>query len=195
MSRIDKESMKALFHEPRTVQSFSDQEVTDQELREIYDITRMGATAFNSQPLRITWVRSTEARQRLVPLMAEGNQARVSSAPVTAILSADKKWHRRFSEFAPQAAALESMFESQPEVSASTGMNNANMQAGYFLTAVRALGLDAGPMSGADFAAIEKEFLADKDQTPFLIVNIGHGGETSYPRGVRFEFEDATSTL
>lgn len=195
MSRIDKESMKALFHEPRTVQSFSDQEVTDQELREIYDITRMGATAFNSQPLRITWVRSTEARQRLVPLMAEGNQARVSSAPVTAILSADKKWHRRFSEFAPQAAALESMFESQPEVSASTGMNNANMQAGYFLTAVRAVGLDAGPMSGADFVAIEKEFFADKDQTPFLIVNIGHGGETSYPRGVRFEFEDATSTL
>ncbi len=195
MSRIDKESMKALFHEPRTVQSFSDQEVTDQELREIYDITRMGATAFNSQPLRITWVRSTEARQRLVPLMAEGNQARVSSAPVTAILSADKKWHRRFSEFAPQAAALESMFESQPEVSASTGMNNANMQAGYFLTAVRALGLDAGPMSGADFAAIEKEFLADKNQTPCLIVNIGHDGETSYPRGVRYEFEDATSTL
>lgn len=195
MARINEESIQALFHEPRTVQSFSNQEVTDQELRDIYEITRMGATAFNSQPLRITWVHSAEARERLVPFMSEGNQARVSSAPVTAILSVDKKWHKRFAEFAPQAAALESMFDSQTELRASTGMNNANMQAGYFLTAVRALGLDSGPMSGADFTAIEKEFFADKDQTPFLVVNIGHGGETSYPRGVRFDFEDATSTL
>lgn len=193
---ISASAREELFINPRTVSHFTDQEVTDEVLREIYELTKMGPTAFNSQPLRITWVRSAEARQRLAAHMVDSNQAKTIAAPMTAILGFDRSWFQRFGEFNPRSAPnMQPMFEGNPEAAEGAGALSAHLQAGYFITAVRALGLDAGPMTGGDLAAITTEFLADKNQQAFLIVNLGYGIEPSYPRNSRFEFEDVTETI
>lgn len=193
--RLTDDDIKALFIKPRTTRTFTDQPVTDETLRAIYDLTRMGPTAFNSQPLRITWVKSADARERLMPLMTASNREKVANAPMTALLSFDTTWYNRFEEFSPAAASMGEVYGSNPELAAHTGENNAHLQAGYFITAIRALGLDAGPMSGADFAAIEQEFFEGKNRKPFMVVNIGYGEAPAYPRGLRFDFDDATDEL
>lgn len=186
---------ETLFASHRTVSHFTDQQVTDDTLREIYDLTKMGPTAFNSQPLRITWVRSAEARERLIEFMAEGNKEKTRKAPVTAILSFDRSWFERFGEFAPALAQMEGMFAVDQVMADNTGALSAHLQAGYFITAVRALGLAAGPMTGADFAGITEAFVADKNQQAFMVVNLGYGIAPEYPRGLRFDFEDTTETI
>lgn len=194
MSHLNEEQLNALFNEPRTVNEFTSEPVTDELLQKIYELTAMGPTAFNSQPLRITWVKTPQARQRLVKHMMEGNQAKTLAAPVTAVLAFDKNWQKRFSDFAPHAAAFESYYEAEG-ARIPAGALSAALQAGYFITAVRALGLAAGPMTGADFDGIEAELFEGTDQRPFLVVNLGYGAEPAHPRGVRFAFDDVTRSL
>ena len=194
MPRLNEEQLVALFHEPRTAYSFTDEPVTDEQLRRIQELTFYGPSAFNSQPLRITWVKTPEARERLVKHMMDGNKEKTLKAPVTAVLAFDKNWQKRFGEFAPQAAAFESYYEAE-EARIPAGALSSALQAGYFLTAVRALGLDAGPMTGADFDGIAAEFFEGNDQQPFLVVNLGYGVAPEYPRGTRFEFDDVTRSI
>lgn len=195
MSALHQETLNALFNEPRTVNHFTDREISDETLHEIYNLTKMGPTAFNSQPLRITWLRSEEARNRLVPLMVPANQDKTAAAPVTALLSFDKNWHTLFSTFNPRAASMEDYFGSDEELSYEAGKNNAHIQAGYFITAIRALGLDAGPMTGADFKKITAEFFPESAQEAFLVVNLGYGKTPDYPRNARFEADQVTEIL
>ena len=194
MTRLTEDQITALFREPRTVSAFTDQPVTDEQLQKIQEIAYLGPTAFNSQPLRITWVKTPEARERLVKHMMDGNKEKTLKAPVTAVLAFDKNWQKRFGEFAPQAAAFESYYEAE-EARIPAGALSSALQAGYFLTAVRALGLDAGPMTGADFEGIAAEFFQGTDQQPFLVVNLGYGVAPEYPRGTRFEFDDVTRSI
>ena len=195
MTRLTEEQLISLFHEPRTVSSFTEEPVTDEQLRRIQELTFYGPTAFNSQPLRITWVKSPEARERLVAHLADGNKAKTQAAPVTAILSADANWVEHADTFNPNAAGFIKGFYTTEELATPAAELSAHLQAGYFITAIRALGLDAGPMTGADFAGIKKEFFADNAEIPFLIVNIGHGEAPAYPRGARFSHEDVTRSL
>lgn len=194
MARLNTEQLNSLFRTPRTANRFTDQPVTDEQLREIQELAFMGPTAFNSQPMRITWVKTPESRQRLAEHLMEGNRQKTLDAPVTAVLSFDKNWQKRFSEFAPQAAAFESYYEAE-QARIPAGALSAALQAGYFITAVRALGLDAGPMTGADFDGMEAELFEGTDQRPFLVVNIGYGVAPEYPRGTRFDFDDVTRTI
>ena len=139
-------------------------------------------------------MKTPEARERLVKHMMDGNKEKTLKAPVTAVLAFDKNWQKRFGEFAPQAAAFESYYEAE-EARIPAGALSSALQAGYFLTAVRALGLDAGPMTGADFDGIAAEFFEGTDQQPFLVVNLGYGVAPEYPRGTRFEFDDVTRSI
>ena len=139
-------------------------------------------------------MKTPAARERLVKHMMDGNKEKTLKAPVTAVLAFDKNWQKRFGEFAPQAAAFESYYEAE-EARIPAGALSSALQAGYFLTAVRALGLDAGPMTGADFDGIAAEFFEGTDQQPFLVVNLGYGVDPEYPRGTRFEFDDVTRSI
>ena len=196
MTRLNDEQLNALFNEPRTVNAFTEQPVTDEQLQKIYELAAMGPTAFNSQPLRITWVRSPHAKERLLGHLHEGNRASASQAPVNAILAFERNWQKRFPEFAPHAVAAQKFFEDEGE-RIPLGRLCAQVQAGYFITAVRALGLDVGPITGADFEAITADavLLGEQDQQPFLVVNIGYGLGPFRERGVRFSFEQTTRTV
>ena len=195
MTRLNEEQLVALFHEPRTAYSFTDEPVTDEQLRRIQELTFYGPSAFNSQPLRITWIKSPEARERLISHLVDGNKPKAESAPMIALLSADHGWVEKADTFNPRSAEFIKGYYGDENLAKPTTDLNAHVQAGYFITAIRALGLDAGPMTGADFEGLKKEFLAGTNEQPFLVVNIGHGLPAGYDRPVRFGHEDVTRSV
>lgn len=195
MTRLNEEQLVALFHEPRTAYSFTDEPVTDEQLHRIQELTFYGPSAFNSQPLRITWIKSPEARKHLISYLVDSNKPKAESAPMIALLSADHGWVEKADTFNPRSAEFIKGYYADGNLAKPTADLNAHVQAGYFITAIRALGLDAGPMTGADFEGLKKEFLAGTNEQPFLVVNIGHGLPAGYDRPVRFGHEDVTRSV
>lgn len=192
---LDPAAQDLLFREARTANTFSSEPVTDEQIAAIYDLVKYGPTAFNQSPLRITLVRSPEARERLVKHMAEGNQPKTASAPLVAILSTDHEFHEELPQLFPHAPAIKDMFFSERPVREQAGTLNATLQAAYFIIGVRAAGLAAGPMTGFDFAGVQKEFL-DDDHSPLMVVNIGKPGEDAwFPRSPRLEQDQVITTI
>lgn len=193
---LDGAAAATLFLEARTANNWSDEEITDETLQAIYALTKMGPTAFNSQPLRITWVRSTEARERLVEHMMDGNKAKTLTAPMVAVLSFSKEWHALMPTTAPHMAEMMMpMFEANVESRTAAGNNNAHMQAGYFILAARAAGLAVGPMTGFNPAGVDTVFNADNSHQSFMVVNLGKpSGTSTHERLTRLDFDLATAT-
>jgi 3-hydroxypropanoate dehydrogenase len=192
---IDATAVDAIFAEARTANTFTG-EVTDEQARAIYELTKFGPTAFNSQPLRVTYIRSAEARATLVETLSNGNRTKTATAPLVAVLSYDTAWQEQWDNFLPGYNAPKAMYDAAPDLAAATGNNNAHLQAGYFILAVRTLGLAAGPMTGADFAAIDQAFFPGGDQKSFLVVNIGQPAADAWGAAKpKFAYEDVVRTV
>lgn len=192
---LDTAAKDVLFHEAHTTSKFTDREVTDAQLHEIYALTRLSPTAVNSTPLRIVYVRSAVAKARLMPLLAAGNRPKSESAGVAAILAADVAFLDHVGRLAPHITDPTKIFPDQQSVE-QAAMFNAALQAGAFILAVRALGLAAGPMNGIDTAGIDEEFLADSSWRSFMVVNIGEAAaDGTRPRGARLEFDEAVRVI
>ncbi|MEX5271775.1 malonic semialdehyde reductase [Kocuria sabuli] len=192
---LDAMSADLLFREARTASEFLDEPVGEEQLRAIFELAKMGPTAMNIQPLRVTWIRSAEAKERLLPLMAEGNRAKTAGAPVVAVLSYDADWHEQLPALFPPAAAKQQMFAGNEELRARMGRDNAHLQAGYFVLAVRAAGLAAGPMGGFDAPGVDAEFHAGTSLRSLMVVNIGAPAAPRHDRLPRLDFDDATTTV
>lgn len=192
---LDSAAQDLLFREARTANAFSDEPVTEEQVQAIYDLVKFGPTAFNQTPLRITLVRSPEARERLVKHMAKGNDAKTATAPLVAILSADNEFHEELPQLLPHFPQAKDAFFSERPVREQSALLNSALQAAYFIIGIRAAGLAAGPMTGADFASIQKEFL-DADHTPIMVVNIGKPGEDAwFDRSPRLGFDEVITTV
>ncbi|MFI6092150.1 malonic semialdehyde reductase [Streptomyces sp. NPDC051218] len=192
---LDPAAQDLLFREARTANSFTDEPVTDEQVQAIYDLVKFGPTAFNLSSLRITLVRSPEARERLVQHMAEGNQPKTASAPLVAILSADNEFHEELPTLFPHFPQAKDVFFSERPAREGAAHLNAALQAAYFIIGVRAAGLAAGPMTGFDAAGVQKEFL-DGDHTPLMVVNIGKPAENAwFPRSPRLELDQVIQTV
>ncbi|MGW2045357.1 malonic semialdehyde reductase [Streptomyces sp. NPDC001858] len=192
---LDAAAQDLLFREARTANTFTDEPVTDEQIQAIYDLVKYGPTAFNQTPLRITLVRSAEARERLVQHMAEGNQAKTATAPLVAILSADIEFHEELPTLFPAFPQAKDVIFGTRAAREDSATVNAALQAAYFIIGIRAAGLAAGPMNGMDFEGIRKEFL-DDDHTPLMVVNIGKPGEGAwYPRSPRRAYDEVVTTV
>lgn len=176
---LARDAQDLLFREARTANSFSDEPVTEAHLRAIYDLVQWAPTSANTQPLRITVVRSPAAKARLVALLAEGNRAKTESAPATLLLAADRRFDEHLPLLLPFATELHEMF-ADPEVRATSADYNATLQAGYLILAIRAAGLAAGPMLGYDADGIDAEFFPDGRHHVVLAVNIGKPGPDAW---------------
>jgi 3-hydroxypropanoate dehydrogenase len=193
---LDPLAQDLLFREAHTANTFTDEPVSDEQIRAVYDLVKYAPTAFNQSPLRVTLVRSAEARERLVRQMAEGNRPKTSTAPLTAILSVDLDFHERLPELFPAVPGLKDSVFAEREAREAAGTFNASLQAGYFILGIRAAGLAAGPMTGFDPEGVNKEFFGDGKQKVLLVVNIGKPGEDAFrPRAPRLAYEDAVTTV
>ncbi|MET7433781.1 MULTISPECIES: malonic semialdehyde reductase [Streptomyces] len=192
---LDPAAQDLLFREARTANTFIDEPVTEEQVQAIYDLVKYGPTAFNQTPLRITLVRSAEARERLVKHMAEGNRAKTATAPLVAILSADNEFHEELPVLFPAFPQAKDLLFAERASREGSATLNAALQAAYFIVGVRAAGLAAGPMTGFDHEGVRKEFL-DDDHTPLMVVNIGKPGPDAwYPRSPRLAYEDVVTTV
>lgn len=193
---IDLQAANRLFLQARTANTFSTEHVSEETLAAIYELAKMGPTMMNNQPLRISWVQSPEARERLANQMAENNRDKTRTAPAVALLSYDTAWHEHFPTFFPHASERKAMFDENEATRVEMAKNNAWLQAGYFIMAIRAVGLHAGPMGGFNAAGVDTEFNAGTAHRAFLVVNLGTPGENPwFDRLPRLEADVATRTV
>ncbi len=184
-----------LFSQAHTAYSFGPQPVSDTELAAIYETVRWAPTAMNSQPLRVAYVRSPDAKADLEPHLAPGNVEKMRSAPVTAVLAFDSDWHEHLPALQPFATDPHLAWQDRDKRE-SMARFNASLQAGYFILGVRAHGLVAGPMGGFDKAGVDATFFPDGRWRSLLLVNVGHPGPESFkPRMPRLEFDQAAVLL
>ena len=171
---LDDAALDAMFRTARTQNRWLDQPVSDEQLQALYDLMRWGPTSANSFPVRIVFVTSPAAKERLKPLVLAGNQQKVMTAPVTAILGYDTQFYDWLPRLFPHADAR-SWFLDKPEFAEATAFRNSSLQGAYFIIAARALGLDCGPMSGFDNEAVDREFFAGGRVKSNFLCALGHG--------------------
>ena len=181
-----------LFDDARTHNVWLDRPVPDALLHRLYEMMKFGPTSANCCPARIAFVKSPEAKARLVACMSEGNQAKTAQAPVTAIIGMDMKFYEKLPRLFPHNPAARSWFEGNDAAIQSTAFRNSSLQGGYFILAARALGLDCGPMSGFDAPRLDAEFwLGTSVQTNF-VCSLGYGDASKlFPRSPRLAFDEA----
>ncbi|WP_433632798.1 malonic semialdehyde reductase [Nocardia sp. CA-120079] len=189
------EAQDLLFREARTANTFTDAPVTDDQIRDIYELIKFGPTSMNQQPLRIVLVRSPEARARLVTHMIEGNKPKTAVAPLTAILAADLNFHENLPKVFPHAPEAKDYF-ADPDYRAESARFNALIQTGYFILGIRAAGLAAGPMNGFDAEGLDKDFFPDGTHSALVVVNIGiPGADAWFPRSPRLGYDEVVTTV
>ena len=184
-------SIERLFTQARTQNGYLDTPVSDAQLQALYELLKWGPTAANSSPARFVFVRSAAAKERLIPCMAPGNQAKVRQAPVTVLIGMDMAFYDRLPQLFPHTDAR-AWFVGKPAMIESTAMRNSSLQGGYLIMAARALGLDCGPMSGFDAAKLEAEFWSGTTVRANFVCTLGHGDPAKVlPRNPRLAFGEA----
>jgi nitroreductase len=192
---LDAAAQDLLFREARTANTFSSEPVGEERLRAIYDLVKWAPTAMNMQPLRIVDVRSPQARERLVPLMSEGNRPKTATAPLTLIVGADEDFHEHLPVTFPHRAGAREAMQDNPARPALARFN-ATLQLGYLILGIRAAGLAAGPMTGFDADAVEKEFFPQGDVRPIAVVNAGRPGPDAwFTRNPRLDYDQVVTTV
>ena len=192
MSELDSSAIDQLFLEARTHNAWLDRPVSDATLTRLYDVARMGPTSANSTPMRLVFVKSQEAKARLGPTLSAANVAKTMSAPVTAIVAYDLRFHDQMPKLNP-ARDWKSTFAALPDDARNqTAFLNASLQGAYVIIAARALGLDCGPMAGFDKAKVDAAFLGGTSWKSLFLLNLGYGDSAkSYPRNPRLAFDEA----
>jgi 3-hydroxypropanoate dehydrogenase len=188
--KLESRALDQLFREARTHNGWLPIDVPDALLEEAVDLAKMGPTSANISPLRIVFVRGSEAKLRLKGALAPGNVDKTMAAPVTAILGHDSKFYDLLPRLFPHADA-KAWFVGNEAFANDTAYKNGTLQVAYFILALRAVGLDTGPMSGFDNASVDAEFFPGGQIKSNVLVNIGYGDPAKlFPRSPRLEFAE-----
>jgi len=177
---LDPAAADLLFRSAHTANTFTDEPVTDEQLRAVHDLTKWAPTSMNSQPLRITLIRSDEGRELVLRHLAPANRRKSAEAPLIAVLSADRNFHDTLPQVFPHNPAARDAFAGDADRRDAVARFNGALQLGYFIVGVRAAGLAAGPMTGYDAAALERELFPEGDRSLLAVVNIGRPGPDAF---------------
>lgn len=191
---IDQNALDALFLSARTQNGWLDEPVSDEQLRSIYDLVKMGPTSANSQPGRIVFLRSAQAKERLRPALTPGNVAKTMSAPVVAIVAYDLDFHQKLPQVFPHKPEMKKDFDGDSNLGKrqTFAFRNGTLTGAYLIMAIRAVGLGAGPMSGFDNAAVDREFFPEGTIKSNFLCSIGVGDpQKVMVRLPRLTFEEA----
>jgi 3-hydroxypropanoate dehydrogenase len=192
---LDDAALDQLFRTARSTHAFTPQPVTDETIRQLYELLKLGPTAWNAQPGRYLFVRSADAKARLAPALSSGNRAKTLAAPITAIVAYDTRFFDRLDEWSPGSTGKE-VLSKDAKLAEVTALRNGSLQGAYLVLAARALGLAAGPMSGFNADRVNQEFFADSTWRANFLVNLGYSdGTVAGPRAPRVPFEDAVRII
>jgi len=190
---LDDQALDVLFRQAHTHHGWLDKPVADETLRELYELLRMAPTATNSQPVRLVFVKTKEAKDRLRPTLSAGNVDKTMAAPVTAIVAYDTRFYEHMPKLMPSWSEAATKLAALAEPTRDRmAFLSATLQAGYLILAARAMGLDCGPMGGFEADQLDKTFFPDGRWKSFLLVNLGHGDVGKVrPRNPRLSFDEA----
>jgi nitroreductase len=192
---IEHDALNQLFSEARTHSVWQDKPVSDELLKHVYDLCKMGATSANCQPLRIVFVKTAAEKEKLLSCLYEGNIEKTKTAPVTALFAYDMKFFEHLPDLFPHVDARPWFTQNETDTYTHS-FRNANLQAAYFMIAARALGLDCGPMSGFIEDKMNAEFFAGTNFRVSFICNLGYGdAEAVYERLPRLDFDVACKII
>lgn len=203
-SALSNDALDVLFRKARTHNVWLDKPVSDELLRQLYELMKYGPTSANCSPARILFLRTREAKERLRPALSPGNVEKTMQAPVTAIVGYDLKFFEQMPKLFPHNPAIRDTFANNSKVSEVTAFRNGTLQGAYMILAARSLGLDCAPMSGFDNAKVDNEFFSSTAGNPpeFIEVksnflcNLGYGDHSRlFPRNPRLAFEEACALL
>ena len=203
------QTLDKLFREARTYTVWLDKPVSDDLLRELYDVLKWGPTSANSSPARFLFLRTREAKERLRAALAPGNVEKTITAPVTVIIAYDLRFYEKMPKLFPHNPAMGDHFAQNPQLVETTARRNSSLEGAYLIMAARALGLDCGPMSGFDNAIVDEEFFGagkcvDCDEEFFptghvksnFLCNLGYGDRSKvYARSPRLSFSEACTLM
>jgi len=192
---LDDFALDALFRTARTQNAWTDAPVSDDTLRQVYDLAKFGPTSANSSPARFVFLRGQEAREKLLPALSAGNVAKTMSAAATVIVAYDPAFFEQLPALFPQADAR-AWFAGNAALAEETAFRNGTLQGAYLIMAARALGLDTGPMSGFDRAVVDRAFFVQSGWKSNFLVNLGEGDPAGlFPRNPRLSFDEACLIL
>ena len=190
--RLDDLALDRLFRTARTRNAWTDRPVTEQQVRELYDLLKFGPTSSNCCPARFVWIRSADGKQKLAALASPGNAPKILAAPVTVIVGYDLDFAEQMPKLFPARGKQMQEYFSDPLVAQTTAFRNSSLQGAYLIIAARALGLDCGPMSGFDNDAVDSEFFGGSRIKSNFICSIGYGSDQNlFPRNPRLSFEES----
>lgn len=186
-------ALDQLFRKARTHDGWLDRPVSELQIRELYELFKLGPTSANSCPGRFIWVRSDAGKQKLSALASDGNKAKILAAPWTVNIGEDENFADSILQLLPaRREAMRDMFRANPVMAKSNAFRNGSLQGAYLIMAARAIGLDCGPMSGFDNEAVDKAFFAGTQVKSNFICSLGYGSDAHlHPRNPRLSFEKA----
>jgi 3-hydroxypropanoate dehydrogenase len=195
---LDDKAQDLIFREAHTPQGFLDTPVSDEKLREVYELMKWGPTTMNTQPMRIVFVRSQAAKEKLAPALSAGNLDKTMKAQVTAIISYDSRFYDNLPKTFPNNPKAKDSFagEDKKAMVDRVALRNGSLQGAYFIIAARALGLDCGPMSGFDNAKVDAAFFPDGRWKSNFLINLGQADPAKvFSRNPRLSFDEACRVL
>ena len=194
--KVDDAAVDILFRNARTQNGWLPTPVSDALLRALYDVMRWGPTSANCCPARVIFLRTAEARARLIPALSPGNVDKTKAAPVTAIIGYDTRFYELMVKLFPHRPDMADNYKNNATLAQITAFRNGTLQGAYFMLAARAVGLDIGGMSGFDNAKVDAEFFPDGRVKSNFLCNVGHGDPSKVlPRLPRLAFEEACTLL
>lgn len=191
-------ALDLIFGKARTQNGWQAEPVSDDQLRELYELMKWGPTSANSSPARILFLRTAAAKERLRPALGPSNIEKTMSAPVVAIIGYDTRFYDLLPKLFPHNPTAKSWFDGEDKkaLAESTAFRNSSLQGAYLIIAARAIGLDSGPMSGFDNARVDAEFFAGTSIKSNFICALGHGDPSKvYTRSPRLAFDEACKLL
>lgn len=192
---LDPKSYDLIFNKARTFSEFESTPVSQELLEKVYNLTKMGPTSANCCPMRVVFVQSQEAKEKLKPALAEGNVEKTMKAPVTAIIAHDMEFYNQLPKLYPHTDAR-AWFEGNAALIESTAFRNGTLQGAYLILAARSCGLDCGPMSGFENAKVDEAFFAGTAFKSNFLINLGYGKKDSlHPRSPRLSFQEVCKVL
>jgi len=195
MPKLPQPSLDQLFYSARTHNGWQPTAVSDETLRELHDMLRWAPTSANTCPMRLVFVKSAAAKEKLLACVAPGNIEKTKSAPVTAIVGMDMEFHEKLPKLFPHVDAR-SWFAGNQAAIESSAIVNSSLQGAYLIMAARALGLDCGPMGGFDKDKVNAAFFAGTTHRANFLCNLGYGDPAKlHPRLPRFEFDEACAIV
>jgi 3-hydroxypropanoate dehydrogenase len=194
--RLDVAAQELLFTAARTANTFSDRPVSDDQLRQAYELMKWGPTWANTVPLRVVYIRSEQGKTQLLAHLQPGNVEKARSAPVNAVLAVDNKYHEKIPRLLPFRPEMRDLLAADPDLRLRIRLAGGWMQAAYFIIAIRSVGLAAGPMGGFGAVSLDADLFRDRDWRSFLVVNVGYPGDRPWmERLPRLAYDEAVRHL